>query len=339
MGFQDFLKNNNEALLRGGIGLLAGRTANEQAALGFGGLADAQKQNKTLQFLQQTDPELAQAVQAGALTAGDAFKLTFQRRLEAQTPKKPPLMSAGKGFYNYETGDWIMPPVGPADADPEEWGLNPVWGRNAEGQTVLGQVSKSGKFKPLDMGDFTPTPVLQNIDAGTSVLSRNSRTGEVVAETPKDIAGAERLKVEGQSAGEASAALAGARQRANQIIAQVDAVLNDPNLDGAVGSFQGRLPSFRQDSIDFDKKLEQLSGQAFLEARQMLKGGGAITDFESQRAEAAIARLSTAQSEEQFRQALVEFKQAVQSGVQKLEMMSGSRGTGSTSSGVKWRVK
>ena len=185
MGFQDFLKNNNEALLRGGIGLLSGRTANEQAALGFGGLADAQKQNKTLQFLQQADPELAQAVQAGALTAGDAFKLTYQRRLEAQTPKKPPLMSAGKGFYNYETGDWIMPPVGPADADPEEWGLNPVWGRNAEGQTVLGQVSKSGKFKPLDMGDFTPTPVLQNIDAGTSVLSRNSRTGEVVAETPK----------------------------------------------------------------------------------------------------------------------------------------------------------
>lgn len=89
----DFLRNNSNAFLQLGAGLLGGRTAPEQASMGIQGFAGARQQqqqtNKTMQFLQQTDPELAQAVQAGALTAGDAFKLSYQRKLEAQAPKKP----------------------------------------------------------------------------------------------------------------------------------------------------------------------------------------------------------------------------------------------------------
>lgn len=89
----DFLRNNSNAFLQLGAGLLGGRTAPEQASMGIQGFAGARQQqqqtNKTMQFLQQTDPELAQAVQAGALTAGDAFKLSYQRKLEAQAPMKP----------------------------------------------------------------------------------------------------------------------------------------------------------------------------------------------------------------------------------------------------------
>lgn len=68
----------------------------------------------------------------------------------------------------------------------DEWGLNPVWGKDKKGNTVLGQVSKSGKFKPLDTQDFTPTPGINNIDTGTSIVTRNSKTGETLSATPKE---------------------------------------------------------------------------------------------------------------------------------------------------------
>jgi len=64
--------------------------------------------------------------------------------------------------------------------------------------------------------------------------------------------------------------------------------------------------------------MDQLSGGAFLQARGLLKGGGAITDFESQKAEAAFARLNAAQSIEDYRAALTEFKHATTAGLAKL---------------------
>ena len=59
-------------------------------------------------------------------------------------------------------------------------------------------------------------------------------------------------------------------------------------------------------------------GTAFLEGRAMLKGGGAITDFESKKAEASFARLSRSLSENDAREALKDFKDAVSAGLEKL---------------------
>lgn len=70
--------------------------------------------------------------------------------------------------------------------DGEEWGLNPVWGKDKDGKTVLGQVSKGGKFKPLETGGFQPTPGLDRIDTGTQIITRDSRTGETLSSVPKD---------------------------------------------------------------------------------------------------------------------------------------------------------
>lgn len=208
----------------------------------------------------------------------------------------------------------------------DEWSLVPVWGKDKDGRTVVGQMSKSGKFKPLDTGDFQPTPGVDKVDTGTTIVSRDSKTGTVIDVTPKENYQEAKDKagggVDGKAEAEARVALSGARSVANQITSQIDDVLNDPNLDSAVGSIQGRLPSFRQGSINFDKKLERLQGQAFLQAREFLKGQGQITDFESQRAEKAMVQLSTAQSEDQFREALIEFKSAVASGLKKAEMMA-----------------
>ena len=72
MAINDWLSNNSGALLAASAGLLGGRTRNEQLSGGIQGFADArsaqQSKNKTLEFLRQMNPQLAQAVEAGALS-------------------------------------------------------------------------------------------------------------------------------------------------------------------------------------------------------------------------------------------------------------------------------
>lgn len=95
--------------------------------------------------------------------------------------------------------------------------------------------------------------------------------------------------------------------KADQTISLIDQALAHPGratATGASGTYDPRnyLPGTA--ARDFQVLLNQLKGQTFLEAFQSLKGGGAITQVEGTKAEQAIARLETAQSDEAFVQAL-----------------------------------
>lgn len=94
------------------------------------------------------------------------------------------------------------------------------------------------------------------------------------------------------------------RQNAEEILA-------DPALEQATGAIEGRLPSFRQASVDFDKKLGALKAQiqfgVLAEMRESSKTGGAlgnVSNFEGERLSAALASLDTAQSAPAFKAAL-----------------------------------
>jgi hypothetical protein len=65
--------------------------------------------------------------------------------------------------------------------------------------------------------------------------------------------------------------------------------------------------------------MDQLQGQAFLNMRESLRGSGAITDYESQRATDAFGRISTAQSPEDLRAALTEVREILMLGVQRMQ--------------------
>lgn len=319
-GFQPWLQNNSDMLLQAGAGLLGGSTPQEQVAGLAQGVAGVRQRNKTLEFLRTQNPELAAAVESGALSGGDAYKLFYQQKLEAQKPRNN-FMAVGKNLYDVNSGQWVSPPAGMAAAD-EEYGLVPVWGKDANGKTVLGQMSKSGHFKPTDTGDFTPTPVIQNIDTGTAIVGQNSRTGEVVTNTPKNLAGAEEQKALGKGQGEATitarTALPAAQQAATDVAAQVNRLKNDPDLPSVLGPIDSITPNLSAGSNRVQSYINQLGGGAFLQARTLLKGGGQITDFEGKKAEQAYIRLNQAQSPEDFKAALDDFNDAVQSGLAKL---------------------
>ena len=107
------------------------------------------------------------------------------------------------------------------------------------------------------------------------------------------------------------------------MIGQIDALLFDPALGKALG-IEGFLRTplaelgLDTETARVKARIEQIKGGAFLQAFESLKGGGQITELEGQKAEAAQSRLNTAQSEEDFRDALMEYKFYIQQGIRRL---------------------
>jgi hypothetical protein len=107
------------------------------------------------------------------------------------------------------------------------------------------------------------------------------------------------------------------------MIGQIDALLFDPALGKALG-IEGFLRTpFAELGLDTETarvkaRIDQIKGGAFLQAFESLKGGGQITELEGQKAEAAQSRLNTAQSEEDFKNALMEYKFYIEQGIRRL---------------------
>lgn len=71
-------------------------------------------------------------------------------------------------------------------------------------------------------------------------------------------------------------------------------------------------------ATDFQTVLDQISGTAFLQAFESLKGGGQITEVEGKKATQAIARLNRAQSDKEFLSALQDLREVMTTGYKRL---------------------
>jgi hypothetical protein len=91
----------------------------------------------------------------------------------------------------------------------------------------------------------------------------------------------------------------------------------DPALDSILGMVQGRAWPMTQAGEDLKVKVDQLAGTAFLQAFDILRGGGAISEIEGAKATDAIARLSRTQSPPAFKESLNELADIVRRGVAK----------------------
>ncbi len=99
----------------------------------------------------------------------------------------------------------------------------------------------------------------------------------------------------------------------------IDSVINDPALPGITGMIQGRIAPMTQAGTDLNVKINQIKGQAFLNAFEQLKGGGTITEREGQAATEAVARLDRAQSTEAYIAALNDLKYILSRGLSRQE--------------------
>ena len=78
--------------------------------------------------------------------------------------------------------------------------------------------------------------------------------------------------------------IASAAAAAQQSLDLMDAILRNENLRHVTGMIQGRLPARTQAQQDILVQIEQLQGQAFMQAFETLKGGGQITEVEGKKA-------------------------------------------------------
>jgi hypothetical protein len=242
-----------------------------------------------------------------------------------------------------------------------EYALQPIYGQDKDGNTVILQLGKSGEAVQSKMpANVKINAGVDKIDLGTQWGIMDKRSGQIVGYQPKDIAGKEAAEERGKAVGQAQANLPKIISGAEQTLKIIDSVQNDPYRERGTGlsSVFNAIPA--TGGFDFAQKVKQLQGKSFLQAYQDLKGGGAITEIEGQKAENAVARLNVAQSEEAFNEALNELREIVTAGIERARRMAGgdltapssappsaspsapaapvSKPSGKTKSGVSWSV-
>ncbi len=359
--FVDSRRNVLDALASG---LAQGPTFSQGVANGLGNIAQAraadrqqaqlqQSQNATLGFLQKY-PDLLDMAKQGNVQG--AWQLALQREAAAQKQQAPTDLAS-----TYQGRVQIGTEQGLTGNDLATYALTGkmVGGnqtsRSGVGPPVFGQSLKDpNKFVP-----FEPTTegVLVNlVDPNDAPSNYNF--------DPRIAAGQRATgTADAKNAAAARAMLPGAQQMLAITDKAVNSLRNDTAGQGEqfgniLGIPQQMLPAFPgTEKANFRNMLSQGAGQAFLQARAVLKGGGQITDYEGGKAEAAFSRMQAAANSgdaTSFNAALDDFQQAVHDGYAKLvaaaqgQYAAGGPGLAAgpaassagntTSSGVQWSI-
>jgi hypothetical protein len=236
-------------------------------------------------------------------TAPIAMKLlesamTPQNKVGRYRPSK-------QGIVDTVTGQ-IVPGTEQSGTDNAEYGTSPQYIRDKDGKLRIGQLSKAGGIKLLDVeGDVLPG--IDYRDTGTAIVGFDRRTGQPVQNVQKDIIGKESQEEIGKLAGQARVALPAAKTALDNARQTIAGLRAHPGLDAATGLSNWTDPRSwvaGTDAYDFLQKNQQATGQSFMVARDALKGAGQVTDFEGAKGEQAIANLNAAQSKKQYLEAL-----------------------------------
>lgn len=335
-GESSWLDRNQNLLMGLGAGIAGGGTLSDSISKGLSGAASgmasdvrtaqtAQAQNMTMQALiaRGMDPSQARAI----ASSPDLMKAVVPQLFglnqtddikEYQFAKKEDPSLTFERFMARKK------------AVSGEFGMQPIWGTGPDGKPAVLQLGKTGEAKQsvLPQG-FTLARDPIKVEGPTGTVILDPQTRQQVSFIPKDVAGAERQKVIGEAQGQAQVQLPGAVADAEVTSKRIDQLLaNKDGLDSIVGGFDQYRPSWTlgESGRNALARLEQLQGGAFLQAFNMLKGGGAITEVEGKKAEQAIARLQRSQGETDFREALQDFRDAVNEGVRKLRARAGETG-------------
>jgi hypothetical protein len=154
------------------------------------------------------------------------------------------------------------------------------------------QIGADGKISTIGGGGTTINmpgqPTIGTVPPGYQAVKNQDGTYryEVIPGGP---AAVEIATAEGQKSNVAATA--------EDSMRLIDSVINDPALPSITGMLQGRMPPLTQAGTNLLAKVEQIQGQAFLQAFESLKGGGAITEREGLAAQNAVARLQRTQDQ------------------------------------------
>lgn len=257
----------------------------------------------------------------------------------------------GSTVYDPNTKQWITPPEGAAGAAAGKFGLQPIYGTDAvTGKTGIGQIGDDGSFHVVDTGGFQPVGNVSNANLGTSIVTRD-KAGNIIGTQAIDNAGKSAEEASGKNLAANQQALPGVMAASNQLISTIDSLASDPHLDSMLGPINSRLPTLTSDGERVKSKMDQITGQTFLQAYNQLRGGGAITDIEGEKATKSLNRLNAAQNPQDYRAALNDFREIVVNAANRARTQAGqgdgsspapaagAKPAGKTTSGISWSVE
>lgn len=328
----DYGVQNRNALLGLASGLLAGPDLRQGMAMGLqgyqqGGAVDqeTQGQNRT------REAALAYAKQAGFSpqqldmigTSKEAQRAIVAKMFEG--PKPRDIKEVGGALVDITDPNAVRELYrSPTAANGPKVSLTPIYGQDAQGNTVLLQPNDAGVAVQTKLPDGIKVSAgIDKLDGGTQWLLIDKRTGNVIGTQPKNNAEAASQTAQGKVEGERIANAPQSLDALDNALKTVEQLETDPNRQWGTGvsSFGNRIPA--TPGYDYQKRVDQAKGQVFLQAYTTLRGGGQITEQEGAKAQDALARLDTAQSEEAYNQALQDYKDAIKSAKVKLQALSG----------------
>jgi len=206
-------------------------------------------------------------------------------------------------------------------------GLNPIYGVDDQGNPVVLQTTETGEVIRSRMPEgvrISREPI--RMDAGTHWVLVDPITRQQIGMVPKATEEEAARRARGQELGKAEgAARAGyedAVSKAQLALSTIQKIKDHPARERMTG-WSSYLPTVTPSGRGFQALLGQLEGQVFLEAYSGLRGGGHITEIEGEKAQRALARLDTAQSEEEFVQALDDLASVISAGMQRAAKKAG----------------
>lgn len=182
----------------------------------------------------------------------------------------------------------------------------------AQGQLALGQQRLAA--------EYDPTLIAQK--AGATEIGKRQAIAQL--ELPAAIAtGEEGIRKINELVGEKPIYKDGK-------LVNADKIKPHAGFETAVGAtmFPGGRFVPGTSAADFQVRLDEIKGSAFMQAFNNLKGGGSITEKEGEKATSAITRMSTAQSEKEFITAAREFQDVLSAGIKRAKIKAGGAKTG-----------
>ena len=307
-GFFGSLANTMQSpLFLGGVGLLSGGGMQgmsqgiQTGILGQRQQSDQEQQRLDRMRQQQQDAENMRRWNTTDARAAETHPLDMELK-RAHAMKY--LADAEQAKSDIKTGGKVS--------------LTPIYGTDADGNPVVMQPNQRGEMQRSKMPDgvtVSRNPI--KMDAGTHFVLIDPVTRQPISTIPKDLAGTESAKTQGKAQGQAVIDLPGAIARSEEALATIEKLRSHPGKDWGTGS-TGWLPGIPgTQQKDFVELNEQAKGGAFMQAFQMLKGGGAITNIEGDKATKAIARLDRSQSKRGYDAALADLEAVVKSGMER----------------------
>jgi hypothetical protein len=298
LGNQGNMQNFGNAFGAAGQGLQAQQAKQAELA----------QQNKTYEFFKTQAPEFAQMIDAG-MPVPMAWQEYSKARTAKPTRNEYEERRAAAEQYGLQGDDatsFVLTgslPTGRYGS--AEVGLQPIPSYDGDGNISYVQPSKSGKAVPMQFPDgFKPMSPFDQ--------SRQKSSGT------------ETGKLEGGAAFD----LPRVEQNAAQTLGVLERMKVHPGRSGSTGFVQGILPSRSSDQVDFQSLVDQTQGQSFLQAFQMLKGAGQITEVEGQKATQAISRLGNQRlSDEAYLRAIADLEEVIQAGLARARLQAGQGGS------------